>query len=545
MYYDRRAGDFALFFFETYLKHTQDQWSGLPFIPALWQAEALQQIYGLYEKPQGPRQLRQVYLEVPKKSGKTELCAGMILLTLFLDESLGCQVYGAAASQKQALNVFRAAHAMVRQSALLNHKFRVLESTHRILRRGEPNSFYAAIAGDGDLSDGCNPSFSCLDELHRWTERKQFENYDVLTKGGITRKDTITVNITTAGTIDKSPLAWRLHNKTIRIQQGIHKDERFYGRIYAADKTDDWTLEATWLKANPSLVGNPGGFVPLSKYRDEYTSALTDRLAQSSFKRYFLNLWDEAGLRAFEPAKWDLCHGDWTNPGLDELLPEQKVRSYPHEFLEKFIGRVCYAGVDLSFSNDMSAVVLLFPNPDGTYDILPFFWVPEADITTRELHDGMGYRDWADSGFIELCPGNAIDYREVKARLLWAAELFNVRMMCFDRFNSREMSTQLIDEGYKCVEVSQGYDGMNEPVKKLLELVNGTQKLRHGGHPILRWNMLCADIEQHYDLVRFVKPERNKSTARIDGLTAAATAMSEAMVEPGPSVYEGRGVVST
>jgi len=149
------------------------------------------------------------YLRVPKKAGKTELVAGIVLLALFIEHNLGCQVYGAAGAQRQALNVYRAASTMVNLSPMLKQHFRILPSTYRILKRSDPNSFYAAIAADGDLTDGVNPRVTVADELHRWKTPKTLENFDVLSAGGITRKQTLTIGITTAGVRNESPLAWR------------------------------------------------------------------------------------------------------------------------------------------------------------------------------------------------------------------------------------------------------------------------------------------------------------------------------------------------
>ena len=104
----------------------------------------------------------------------------------------------------------------------------------------------------------------------------------------------------------------------------------------------------------------------------------------------------------------------------------------------------------------------------GFYDVLPFYWLPEAGPKKRERRDGMPYRTWADQGFLELCDGNVIDYREVKARLIWGVQTFDRREICFDPYNSRQLSTQLIDEGYECVEIRQGYATLSEPSKKSL-----------------------------------------------------------------------------
>jgi phage terminase large subunit-like protein len=525
--FSQKHADIACNFFEKLLKHTQDQWAGKPFLLAPWQEEALTEIFGQLDDD-GNRLITQAYLEVPKKAGKTEFCAGLVLLVLWLNKMLGCQVYGAAAAQRQALNVYRAARTMVELSPPLKSQFKVLASTSRIIKRSDPNSFYAAVAADGDLSDGVNPACTIADEVHRWRTRKQLENWDVLTKGGITRQETLSVGVTTAGVENESPLAWQLHEKTERITQKIFTDPKFYGRIYGADKKDDWTKEETWVKANPSLKER-GGFLDISKIREQYNSSLTDPSSQRSFRRYFLNLWDQKENRCIDLEKWDACKGDWAARGLLKKPPEDKVRPLPHNLLKHFIGQVCFPGVDLSMTTDMSSVTFVFPCADGYFDLLPFFWMPEAGLRKRELRDGMPYRTWAEQGFLELSPGNAIDYRDGKARMLWGTQMFDVREMCFDPYNSREMSVQLIDEGFECVEISQGYNAMNAPCKKLLELV-ATGKLRHGGHPILRWNAMCLSTEERNDLLKFVKPARQKDSSRIDGITAAVDGLARAIL---------------
>jgi phage terminase large subunit-like protein len=545
-------------FFERVLKHTQDEWSGKPFLLAPWQEDALREIFGLLDHD-GNRQIQQVYLEVPKKSGKTEFCAGLILLVLLLNQKLGCQVYGAAAAQRQALNVYRAAHTMVEQSAVLRKEFRVLDSTSRILKKSDPNSFYAAVAADGDLSDGVNPACTVADEVHRWRTRKQLENWDVLTLGGITRREMLSIAITTAGVQSESPLAWRLHEKTLRIKAGVIQDATFYGKIYAADATDDWSQETTWIKANPSLKQN-GGFLDISRIRKQFEAALSDPEAQRSFRRYFLNLWDQKEKRAVDLRRWELCKGDWEAVGLQDKQPEDDVRPLHHDMLARFIGRRCWAGVDISMTTDFTAVALLFPefqtilNPEGKfegwgastgfYDVIAFYWMPEEGIRRRELRDGMPYRTWADQGFMELSSGNVIDIREVRKRLEWASRMFDLQEICFDPSEARQISVPMVEEGYTCVDIRQGYSMLSEPCKKFLEII-ACGKLRHGGHPVLRWNAHSLSTKEHDDQLMWSKPERHRDSARIDGISALTNALARAMLDAGPSVYESRGLITT
>jgi len=514
-----------------------DEWYGKPFLLCPWEEEALVQIFGNVDED-GNRIVEQVYLEVVKKSGKTEFAAGIVLLVLMTTTTPGCQVYGAASATRQAMNVYRAVCKMVEQSPLLKKQLRLMRGTNRIVKRNDPDSFYAAVAADGDFGDGVNPSFTVADEVHRWKTRKQLENWDVLSKGGITRKQTLIVAITTAGVQEESPLAWKLHEKTRKIEEGIVSDARFYGRIYGAEKTDDPALPATWIKANPSLLEN-GGFLDKEKIRREYESAVAEG-DLTSFKRYFLNIWDQKEDRAIDMVKWDASAGPWVARGLLEKRPEDLVRSLPHDLLAHFIERRCWAGVDLSMTTDTSSVVFVFPcEQEDTYDVLPFFWLPDGKLRRLELKLGVPLSAWAENGFLELVTGDVIDYRDVRARLDWARSMFDLREVCFDPWNSRQISSPMIEDGFKCVEIKQGYARLNEPTKKVVELVvRGA--LHHGGNPVLRWQAGCAcTTTDGRDNIMFVKPDREKGTSRIDGISAIADAMSQVIVaQKKVSVYE-------
>jgi phage terminase large subunit-like protein len=524
------------------LKHTADEWYGKPFILTPWQSDALEAIFGNIDD-EGNRIVDMVYLELPKKGGKTEWVSGVVLLVLILTDKPGCQVYGAAAATRQALNVYRAACKMVEQSPILQKNLRILRGTNRIVKRSDPDSFYAAIAADGDFGDGVNPAFFVADEVHRWKTRKQLENWDVLSKGGITRKQTLTIGITTAGVQEESPLAWKLHEKTNRIRQGIVHDPRFWGKIYAADPGDDPADPKTWIKANPSLIEN-GGFIDKEKIRREYESSEAEG-DLTGFKRYFLNIWDQKENRAIDVVKWEASAGSWKAGGLLAKSPEDTVRPLPRDVLGHFIERRCWAGVDLSMTTDTSAVVFLFPceEEEDTYDVLPFFWLPDANLRKLEMRLGVPLARWAAEGFLELSPGDVVDYREIEARLRWGASMFDLQEICWDPYNSRQLSVSMGEDGFKSCEVRQGYQLLSEPTKKIISLV-ATGGLHHGGHPVLRWHAsVAATVSNGRDDIMFQKPDRAKSSARIDGMQALATAMSKAMLSAGGhSVYEERGL---
>ncbi len=153
---------------------------------------------------------------------------------------------------------------------------------------------------------------------------------------------------------------------------------------------------------------------------------------------------------------------------------------------------------------------------------------------------GVPLRQWAEQGFLELCPGNVIDYRDIRARLDWGRQMFDLQEICWDPWNSRQISVPMLEDGHRCFDIRQGYMSLSEPTKKIISSV-GEGKFHHGGHPVYRWNAGCAStVSDGKDNIMFVKPNRAASANRIDGMSATANAMARAIAaESNYMTYSG------
>ena len=516
-------------FFETHLTLTGD-FAGRPFVLMPWIRQVLRDIFGTLDD-NGLRQYRDIYLEVAKKNSKTTLCAGLVVYCLSTATAAGTEVYSAATSKDQAGIVFRLAQQMVRSSSELSRRLSVIPSTKRIVRRDDPTSFYAAISADGDIHDGINPSFVVRDELHRWRTRKALELNEILERGMITREEPLVVDITTSGEMDESPLCWRRHEYARQIQAGTFIDQRFYGRIWAADATriesepDFWTTREARVQANPSHEDN-GGYLKDSVLADLCRKAQNDAKVRLEYLRYHLNYWGQQDESAIDMPKWIACGG------------EVDLRNWPEYDVELLIqkwnlaGRPCFGGVDASWTTDLTALALVFP-PGGEGEpwiLLPFFWMAADRVAQRERRDKVPYSIWCKQKFIETTPGESIDLAVIKEKLRWANQVFDFRELCFDPWGFRQTSTDLANEGYTCVAINQNYNLLSEPTKRLLAwYLDG--KIQHGNHPVLNWNAQCLALQgDHKDNVQPSKPERAKSSKRIDGISATVTALARAIV---------------
>lgn len=505
-------------FFEKLLKHPKEGLS--PFYLLDWQRDILRHVFGTLDED-GLRIIQRVYLEIGKKNGKSELAAGIALYCLMADGEPAAEIYGCATIKKQAAQVFNVAAAMVTASPELDKRLRIVRSTKRMFKRNDPDSFYQVIAADGDTEDGMNPHCVIIDELHRWRTGKARELYEVLTKSGIARRQPLVWEITTAGsTEDESPLAWAEHELTEQITSGALQLPHFYGKIFAIKPTDDWKDPKVWEKANPSLE-TLGGFLKVKKIQQICDEAIDQPSRQAAFKRFHCGLW----------------------LSLEEEWMPIEVWERGNVTRRRLVERPCYIGLDLSVRTDLTALVCLFPDPsDKTFDILPFFFMARDRVRELEQRDRVPYGAWVSQGLIEAPAGNVIDLREVKKKIKWCADVFNVQEIAFDPAHALQLSIELADEGHKCVPIPQRYTHLSEPMKKVMEW-SLNKKLRHEGNPVLRWNMNCVRTKNDgADNIMPAKPDRLKSGKRIDGASALINASARAIFHQG-SVYDRGGLL--
>lgn len=515
-HYDKDKADYAVAFIEC-LCHTKGQWAGRKFELLPWQEKIIRDIFGTIKK-NGYRQFNTAYIEIPKKNGKSELAAAVALLLLCGDFEERAEVYGCAADRQQASIVFEVAADMVRMCPALNRRVKINASTKRLIYL-PTNSVYQVLSADAFSKHGFNVSGVLFDELHTQPNRQLF---DVMTKGsGDARTQPLYFLITTAGTDTKS-ICYEQHQKALDIMAGRKKDPTFYPCIYGADEKDDWTDPKVWKKANPSL----GYTVTIDKVRDACNSAKQNPTEENAFRQLRLNQWVKQAVRWMQMDKWELC-------------------STPVE-MEALEGRVCYGGLDLSSTTDISAFVLVFPplDEDDKFWVLPWFWIPEDNMDLRILRDHVPYDIWHRQGFLEATEGNVIYYKYIELAIQRLGERFNIREIAFDRWGATQMVQDLEEMGFSVIPFGQGFRDMSPPTKELMRLVLAGQ-IAHGGHPVLTWMMDNVYVRQ--DPAGNIKMDKERSTEKIDGAVAMVMALDRAIRngnDTSESVYDSRGVIT-
>ena len=514
-HYDKEAADFAVMFIES-LCHTKGTWAGKPFELIDWQEQIIRDLFGVV-KENGYRQFNTAYIEIPKKQGKSELAAAVALLLTCGDGEERAEVYGCAADRNQAKIVFDVAVDMVRFCPALSKRVKILESQKKLVYK-PTNSSYQVLSADVANKHGFNTHGVIFDELHTQPNRKLF---DVMLQGsGDARMQPLYFLITTAGN-DTNSICYEVHQKALDIQAGRKIDPTFYSVIYGASEDEDWTDPKVWKKANPSL----GITVGIDKVKAACLSAQQNPGEENAFRQLRLNQWVKQSVRWMPMEKWDACAFPVSEDDLE--------------------GRVCYGGLDLSSTTDITAFVLVFPpgDEDGRYIILPYFWVPEDTLDLRVRRDHVPYDLWERQGVLMTTEGNVVHYGFIEKFIEKLGERFNIREIAFDRWGAVQMVQNLEGMGFTVVPFGQGFKDMSPPTKELMKLTL-EQKLAHGGHPVLRWMM--DNIYIRTDPAGNIKADKEKSTEKIDGAIATIMALDRAIrcgAESGESVYDSRGIL--
>ena len=311
------------------LRHTKGEFHGKPFKLLPWQEKIIRDVFGtVRDDDPTMRQYTTAYIEIPKKQGKSELGAAIALNMLANDDEWKAEVYSCASDRQQAAIVFDVAVDMVKQSPALSKRIKIIPSMKRMVYR-PTGSIYQVLSSEVATKHGLNVSACIFDELHTQPTRAL---YDVMTQGsGDARKQPLWFFLTTAGT-DRNSICWEVHQKALDVLEGRKVDPRFYPVIFGLPDDADWTSEANWYKANPSL----GHTITIDKVRDAFHKAQETPADENQFRQLRLNQWVKQSIRWMPMDKWDECGG--------------VVDPYQLE------GRACYAGLDLSSTSDLTAL---------------------------------------------------------------------------------------------------------------------------------------------------------------------------------------------
>lgn len=504
-------------FARVYLRHSKGRWARQPFELLDWEWHDVAGPAFGWLRPDGTRRIRTVYVEVPKKTGKSTFGATVGNYLLVGDGEPGAEVYSAATKQEQASIVHGEAINMVAVSKPLLQQLRINRST-KVISYPRQNARYAALCKDAAGSEGLNIHGLIIDEMHVWSDRGF---WDSLRYGGIARTQPLTLILTTAGVYDKTSLGWEQHEYARKWLAGEVENQEYLTYIRCAGDGLDTTVDILDPKIHEDANPSYGEIIDPAEIMKEARLAKDKPIELFTFLRYRLNIWTASVTSYILPDKWDAC---------DDPVDEESLR-----------GRMCFGGLDLSTRKDLTAEVLLFPpKVEGEkWKILCRCWLPIERARARSQREGMKFLLWAEQGFLNLTEGNETSYADVKSQLRADIEKFNIKGIGTDMWQAADISQQLDPKNERIVAVGQNMQDMSPPTKQLDTLaLDG--KLAHGGNPVLRWAIQNVKIID--DTNDNHRPTKKHSADKIDPAVALIMALGQAMIDhPTENAYATRG----
>jgi phage terminase large subunit-like protein len=503
-------------------KHTKGRWAGVsmrigegldPWQVVWVLAPIFGWVYHDAEIDRVVRVIRSAWIEVPRKNGKSTLSSGISGVLLLADSEAGAEVYNAAGSTLQAGRVFDDAKRMLLTSPAARKRVEPLKEVVRVPATGGILRVLSRVA---ETAHGLNVSGGIVDEVHTLRLRRAL--VEAIETGTGARDQPLIVFITTADEAEDGTIYDEKHTYTRNVSLGIVKDPGHFGVIWAAEDTDDPFAESTWRKANPGLGKSP----TLAYMRRESQKAQTTQTYYPTFCRLSLNLRMREQTRWLDVGKWDTCGGPVDRASL--------------------AGRRAWGGLDLSAVSDFTAWAVWVDSkrPGAELDLLTRFWIPEERVDELERKLLVPIRKWAEAGYVELTEGDVIDYSRVKSAVIGDCNHLDMQRVSYDRMFAGQLVQELDSDlrGVDIVPVAQTFLGLS-PACKELERLLGSTGFRHGGNPVMRWMASVVEVKNDgSDNIRPVKPDRAKSTYRIDGIQAAVTAM-DGIVRPASSKSTG------
>lgn len=520
------------------LRHIKGPWARHPLVPDLWQViYVLAPVFG-WRQADGSRYFRELYLEVPRKNGKSTLSAAIALYLLMADSNLaagrlfeaGAEVYAAATTTLQAKNVFRPAEAMARASPSLSRRLAIQKDEALVYERTV--SRFEVISGNPAKAEekmGGNVSGAIIDETHVHKDRRLIDTIESGTPG---REQPLIAHLTTAGADVEGTIYAEKHDLAVAIAEGKVREVRTWAVVYTIPEElgERWDDPEVWQVANPGLRIS----VSVDYLDDAATKARRSEPKRLAFLRLHLNV------RTSTVSRWiDL---ELYDRGAAFLVP-----SWP-----ELKGRVGYAGLDLSSSFDLSALAVLIPrwvddptDPDFEIEVLEVLlrvWTPKDRIGKRPPRERELFARWVKEGWLLTSPGETIDYDAIEAETFRLADDLELERLSFDRWGSKQIVNHLRDGDLTVAELGQGFAGISAAMKET-ERIIAEGRLRTGGNPVLRYAFENLAVEM--DAAGNLKPNRAKSTGHIDPAVSVVMAIdgyARSMFTE--SVYEERGLAT-
>ena len=474
--------------FMNHLKHFTGKMNGKPFILSDFQYWIICNIYGFYWKGTDNRVIKNVYIELARKNGKSFFAAAMALYNLVADGENNAEIELVANSTKQAKIVFQMCKYL---SQGLDKKKKYFKMYRDNIRFDKTKSFLQVLSSDANANDGWNSSLFIIDEYHSAPNSSM---YDVMKSSQGNRDNPLAIVITTAGFNLFSP-CYQLRQTNIEILKGIKQDDTVFAAIYTLDDGDDWQDEKNFIKANPNL-----GISVKTNYLKEQVQQAKNNTSL------------EVGTRTKNFNQWLSSSDIWLS---NDLLLDNTAKVD----IKDFSNNTAYIGVDLAAVSDLTAVSIMIP-VDDKYYFKTKYYLPQSALSNNANSEM--YKEWKRLGYLTITDGNVTDYDYILADIIKANQSIYIEKIAYDSYNATQWAIKATSEGLPLEPFSQALWHFNQCTKDFERLLK-LGKVVIDDNPITRW--CFGNVILKYDHNENVKPMKAVDMQKIDGVIAMLQAL--------------------
>lgn len=477
------------------LKHYMGASTDKPFVLTNWQFFIIENLFGWYYRGTQKRVIKNAYIEVGRKAGKTTLLSAIALYALMADGESGAEVDCIANTRQQAKILFDTASYL---AETLDPKHKYIKPFRDKIKFATTKSHIQVLSSDAKTLDGFNASLFVEDELH---EAKDSRLYDVMKSSQGMRQNPLAVCITSAG-FNKYSFCYQMRRTCIEILEGTKTDDTQFSAIYCLDEEDDWKDETVWAKANP----NVGITVSYDYLREQVTQATNNTAL-------------EVGVRTKNFGQWVDSEDIW--------ISDDDINSVSDTiYLSNFVDAVGYIGVDLSKVSDLTAVSLMIPY-EGKFYFKNKYYLPE---TALEGNSNVSkYQQWVKDGYLTITKGRTTNYDYIINDIKKWNEVIPIQIVGYDAYNAKQWSNDMTNEGFNMKAFSQSLANFNFPTKELERLIkNGDVVIEENDLTKFCFKNVVI-IEDHAENF---KPTKETNQNKIDGVIAMIEALGVYLSEP-------------
>lgn len=453
------------------------------------------------KSPQGHSYYTDGLLEIARKNFKT-FTSGVIFVLAMVKLPKFSRLFSVAPDLKLSSELKIAIKKIIKSSPLLEPYFRIMRAE---VRCSFTETEYTPLAYSNDKLDGKLAHLFLADEVGA------MDSYPVeaMRSSQVVLKEKLGILISTQYPNDSNGLTDEIDLAKKQLDGVYNGRRKYFALLFEPDEE----LRSNWenddnvlLQANPVAVNNKDLLEELRGMRT--LAVLYDNKRENFLCKH--------------------CNIQYKGIGTEGYVDVMKLRECSAPFDADFWrGRRVYLGLDLSQTEDNTAVAMVALDDEGRIRAKVWGFVPRDRVAEKSQREKVDYARHIAAGECFACGGEVIDYGYVERFILDIAKKYGVEILAlgFDRYNALSTVQKLEadpENPIECVEIRQHSSVLHAPTKLLKEQIL-TRGFAYDENGLLEINFSNARCTEDTNLNKYVNKKR--SAGKVDMVVALINAV--------------------